>query len=1050
MDNYRFKYQDAIKDKIKEHLKTASFESLDEVRSELADRIFSSLTIVAEHLNWPNIDRETFESYFEVVRKEVQSNHVTTIKAPNLLSKNKSTWLNDSRENEITWNYTERYLEYLRGQGRSESVVEEIKNSSYKILSKLADPKSQSSTFIKGLVDGDVQSGKTGNFNAVINRALDSGYKLIIVLSGIMDDLRSQTQARIDKDVIGNGKGVGLRQAFGHQGDESVFQVISITSEDADFNRPLANADFSLNQINIMVCKKNVSILKNILLWLKDNLPKGATKHSLPLLIIDDEADNASLNNEGHKGQNYASKINGHIRAILGIFHKKSYLGYTATPFANVIQDRNSASEEMWSVLEIKKDESKKKSKKITEHLFEQVDNLFPDDFIFLLDTPTNYIGAHRIFETLQPSKKLPVVFDIDDYTNDFPSRVMENGDDIIGVERYDNKQDWESKVGKFGHYLNFTSFSEYKKGTRASKSVDNFPIDLPNSIKDAVMCFVLGIAVRETRRKDLILSKVYQPHNTMLVHISRFTSWQNKSSKLINDFYNDIETRLKMDKPNGTNSIYRKFEKVWSDYHAETVGSIHSHLPDNYVDDYMQPVSFDSISPLLVDAVSNIEVLALNSATGKELKYKNEKPRKVIAIGGNRLSRGFTLEGLTVSYFVRSTNYSDSLLQMGRWFGYRPGYLDCCKLFTSRDLISKYNSTSLCIDELKEEFKKMDQKGATPREFELRVRKHPGVLQITRPTILKNAISIKWSYQDSLIMTTELDITKEKISKVWADFTSKVSPLFSAAKEKDSLLAITVTSKELIKIIESNNNFDETRNNLIKQYVNKCVEKNLLTSWTIAIKLTGSAAKESGIGILTSDETGLPKDVQLAVRSGPVQEKGNHFYDEFIKDQRFKPTGSSANIMSGGTDMKVALEEDQILLAEKEFISQKVSEILKNDSNISEEDALIKAQGKTKPERIYREKLTQNQGVLIFYLLDPYYVFNQVPKKVDTTIQRLLKERGQLLNEPLVGMAMGFPPISRKLDPYGEYVKGDYDLEILDEDEDEASDELLPTDAVL
>lgn len=87
---------------------------------------------------------------------------------------------------------------------------------------------------------------------------------------------------------------------------------------------------------------------------------------------------------------------------------------------------------------------------------------------------------------------------------------------------------------------------------------------------------------------------------------------------------------------------------------------------------------------------------------------------------------------------------------------------------------------------------------------------------------------------------------------------------------------------------------------------------------------------------------------------------------------------------------------------------------------------------------------------MLIFYLLDPYYTFNQVPGKVDTNIQKLLKERGQLLNEPLVGMAMGFPPISRDLDPYGEYVKGDYDLEVLDDDEDEASDELLPMDAVI
>ncbi|WP_286936918.1 MULTISPECIES: Z1 domain-containing protein [unclassified Pseudoalteromonas] len=933
-------------------------------------------------------------------------------------------------------------MEYLRDQGRAESVVEEIENSSLKILGKLADPKTQSPVFIKGLVDGDVQSGKTGNFNAVINRALDSGYKLIIVLSGIMDDLRSQTQARIDKDVIGDGKGVGLKQAFGHQGDESVFQVISITSEEADFNRSLAGGMPSLNQANIMVCKKNVSILKNILLWLKDNLPKGETKHSLPLLIIDDEADNASLNNEGHKGEKYASKINGHIRAILGIFHKKSYLGYTATPFANVIQDRNEASDDLWSI----PDKSKEGSK---ETLFMQVDNLFPDDFIFLLDTPTNYIGAHRIFETLQPSKKLPVVFDIDDYVSDFPSRVMDIDDNVIGIERFDNKKDWDDKLGEYGTYLNFASFSEYRRKTRAAKSVDKFPEALPESIKDAVMCFILGIAVRETRRKDMFHSKIYQPHNTMLVHISRFTAWQNKTATLLNDFYKDIETRLKMDKLNSPSSIYRKFEKVWLDYCAEIVGSIHSYLPDKYIDDYMQPVSYDAISPLLVDAVSNIEVTALNSATGKDLKYQDEKPRKIIAIGGNRLSRGFTLEGLTVSYFVRTTNYSDSLLQMGRWFGYRPGYLDCCKLFTSRDLISKYDSTSLCIDELKAEFKKMDEKEATPRDFELKVRKHPGVLQITRPTILKNTTSVKWSFQDSLVMTTEFDVTKEKISNVWKDFKRIVSPLFAKAEKKGSLLSTTVTLEDLNKILDGNNNFDEMRLSLIKQYLKKCANKNLLTSWTIAIKLTGSASKEKGLGIMTEEDTGLIKDIQLAVRSGPTPVKGNHFYDEFVKDQKFKATGSSANIMSGGTDMKVALEEGIAYLAEKEFIKQKAQEILKNDPNLTEGDAIKQAETKTKPERIYREKLTPNQGVLIFYLFDPFYAFNQVPGEVDLNVQRLLKEREQELTEPLVGMALGFPPIKRTVDPCGEYVKGDYNLEI-PEEEDDASGELLPSDAEL
>ncbi|MGR5294715.1 Z1 domain-containing protein [Vibrio mediterranei] len=1043
MDNYRFKYQSAIKDKLKQYIKSESFSSFEKMRAELINKTYDNLILVADTLGWPPIDKETFESYFDVVRKEVQSNYVTKISPSNVLQKDHYTWLNDNRYKTIKWNYTERYLEHLKDIGRAESVVTEIENSSLKILKKLADPKSEHPVFIKGLVDGDVQSGKTGNFNAVINRSLDAGYKLIIILSGIMDDLRAQTQSRIDKDVIGDGKGVGLKQAFGHRGGDDVFQVVSITSEEADFSRQLADADFSLNQTNIMVCKKNVSILKNILLWLHDNLAKGQSKHNIPLLIIDDESDNASLNNEGHKGEKYASKINGHIRAILGIFHKKSYLGYTATPFANVIQDRNPASDEMWPI-------SYRSNQKNEEKLFEQVDNLFPDDFIFLLETPTNYIGAHRVFETLQPSKKLPVVFEVDDYVSEFPSRVIETEHEVYGVERFENKVDWEEKLGKFGTYLSFGSYSEYKKNTRAAKSSDVFPNSLPDSLKQAILCFIIGIAIREKRRKELIQSNSYQPHNTMLIHISRFTSWQNKTAELIKAYHKNLLSYLKMDKPNSPNSIYKKFERVWVENWADIIGSIQQYLPEDYIDDFMQPISFDAIIPDLKDAAKGIDILALNSQTGKELNYDVKSPKKVIAIGGNRLSRGFTLEGLTTSYFVRTTNYSDSLLQMGRWFGYRPGYLDCCRLFTSSDLISKYDSTTLCIDELKAEFKKMDEKKSTPREFELRVRKHPGTLQITRPTILKNATSVKWSYQDSLVMTTEFDVRKTKINQVWSAFKESIVPMFENSYEKESLLKTTVSSEEILKILSISNNFKETENALIKQYIEKCAEKNLLTSWTLAIKLTGTASNNKGLGSLEPAQTGLHKKIQLAVRRGPNKGNGNHFYREFINNQVFKATGSSANIMSGGSDMKVALDQEIALAAEKEFISQKLSEILQSSPDISRDAALKEAKAKTKPERIFREKLNKNQGVLIIYLLDPYYVFKQEKGSEDKDIKALIDERQQSLNEPLVGLAMGFPPIARQYDPCGEYVKGDYDLETYTEDSDDISDEQLPIDAEL
>ncbi len=1042
MDSFQFKYQEAIKDQFKQMIKTKKFTSLSDMLTLCFDEIFKKVTLVAELSNWPLIDKVTFTNYFDVVRKEVQSNHVTKINDSNTLAKDSDTWLTPVKIEQIKWNYTNRYFEYLKDSGRAESVVSEIQKSSLKIVQKLSDPNSTKPFFIKGLVDGDVQSGKTGNFNAVINRAIDTGFKLIIVLSGTMDDLRTQTQTRIDSDVIGEGKGVGLIHPFGHSGGNDVHQVISITSEEADFSRPLQGADFSLNQTNIMVCKKNVGILKNILIWLHNSLPITEKKHVLPLLIIDDEADNASLNNEGHKGEKYASKINGHIRAILGFFYKKAYLGYTATPFANVIQDRNNPSNDSWPVLH----KFKKNNVKIEEEKqFEQVGNLFPDDFITLLDSPTNYIGAHRIFATLHECKKLPVVFSIEDHIKEFPSRVLKESGE--GVERFDSKAEWEERVGKFGVYSIFNTWNEYKKGTRATKPMDFFPNQLPESLKDAIVCFILGIAVRDSRLSTMINSKMNQPHNTMLIHISRFTSWQNTTSTKIKEYYETLQTQLKMDKPKSIGSIYDTFEKAWGKYWAHIIGSINKYLPEDYRDDFMQPITFEALMPRLPEAVKGIDILALNSQTREKIDYSSQTPKKIIAIGGNRLSRGFTLEGLTISYFVRTTNFSDSLLQMGRWFGYRLGYVDCCKIFTTKDLIEKYNSTSLCIEELKDEFKRMEEKGASPRDFELRVRKYPGVLKITRSTILKNSILEKWSFQDTLQMTSTFNVSKDKISDVWADFKSNVSPIFKNAELKGSLLSVQVSAFDIINILNTNNNFTTADCDKFKQYIQKCQENNLLTKWTLAIKLTGNAKESEGIGSLEPCTTGLPRNVKLAVRRGPERIEGCQFYQDFIQDQKFRATGSSANIMTSALDMKIAIDDELSTLAEKEFIKSKIKELMQKDSSLTFEEASTFARKKTKPERIYRERLTPDQGVMIIYLFDPYYVFRQEKdKEHDPDIKKMLDSSNQSLNEPIVGLTIGFPPIASNIDPCGEYVKGDYELDSL-VDEEEDLDGQLPDD---
>jgi hypothetical protein len=1040
MLNFQFEYQNAIRHQFTRHQKAFTTGSLSKFLQGAYSETFKAVMAIADLSDWPSIPEEMFKEYFESIRKEVLATTVTTIDDLNMLSKNKNTWLRGPREAEIEWNYTARYLKHLSNTGRAKTVVSEIDDSSKKILGKLGDPRAENSFLIKGLVEGDVQSGKTGNFNAVINRSIDAGYRLIIVLSGIMDDLRVQTQERIQIDVIGEGKkgrvGVGHIDTFGIDVGSSVQQANSITSEDADFSSPLEKANFSMKPINILVCKKNVSIMKNLLIWINENLPGGESKHATPFLIIDDEADNASLNNEGHKGQEYASKINGHIRALLDLFHKRSYLGYTATPFANVIQDRNDVPNKPW-ILTYKT----KQQEKTVE--FSQINNLFPDDFIVQLNSPTNYVGAQRIFETLADDgvAKLPVVFSIDDYCDDFPSRVIEvEVDNVIGVERFDSKADWDSKVGKFGYYRNFISYSEYRKGTRAAKSLDSFPNKIPDSLKQSVMCFILGIAVRELRQPQMVTSNLYQPHNTMLIHISRFTRWQSKTERLLKLYYLDLVSKLMMDKPNAPGSIYLQFEKVWRKYYYHIVLNIREYLPKGYEDEFMTPTSFNSVLPGLIDAAKGVDILALNSQTNDELEYKKDNPKKVIAIGGNRLSRGFTLEGLITSYFVRTTNYSDSLLQMGRWFGYRPGYLDCCKLFTSQDLIDKYDSTTLCIEELKAEFKKMDDSERTPSDFEIRVRTHEGVLQITRPSILKNTDLVKWSYQDSLQMSTSINVAKAHVFSVWEDFKTNISRLMVNAERRDTMLCKQVSSENIVNILQGSNNFDPTKCELMTAYIKKCNEKGLLKNWTIAIKMTGTSKSSLGVGKLAPVDTGLQEDLTLAIRRGP--KPGERFYDELINNLVFKATSKSANIMSSGKDMAASLTNNEAYKATNGYYKEQAKSFIKLDPKMSMDDAIIKAKKKTIPERVYREKLSPREGVLIVYLFDSYYSFLQERGAENPEYADWVNKNEIDLNVPLVGFALGFPPISRMQDPCGVYVKGDYKLEtVTDPDEDEADD---------
>ena len=1012
-------------------------------------------------LGLQKVDDITLRNYFETSVKEYLSVYPIDPGISHSLTKEGfKTWLDNEREEDINWDYSNRYFEHLLKSGRSKKVVKETEDSSYSILSKMADPKSTRAIYNKGLVVGAVQSGKTGNFNAVINRAIDSGYEIVIVLAGIMEDLRSQTQQRIEKDIIGEGKidsgeptgtkGVGKIRRFGVRGDDKVIQVKSLTSESKDFSKAVKELDHTLNDKYVLVCKKNVSVLKNLIIWLHNSLEEGKEKHNIPLLIIDDEADNASLNNMGSKGRNYASKTNGHIRAILELFHVKSYLGYTATPFANVLQDRNEYPENDWEIKYKFKGEDVEKQLK-------RVDNIFPDDFIELLNPPSNYVGAKQIFETITPidnqtddNEKIPLVAPaVDDYIENFPSRLYENDDgEIIGIENIRSKGEWDERYGYEG-YLDFDTYSNYRRETWASRKDNTFPKELPESLKTAVKCFIIALTIRETRIPEMVNSELYQPHNTMLVHISRFTFWQNTTKKLIDEYVNEIISKINNDKPYSPTSIYAELKKLWYGNYgfAHIVENIKSYLPKGYEDEFMSPLVFDSLIPVFSDAVKGIEVKAINSFTKDSLEYPRNTSKKIIAIGGNRLSRGFTLEGLTINYFIRVTNYSDALLQMGRWFGYRPGYLDCCKIFTTQDSLDKFNSTTLCIEELETEFIKMEEQDKTPENFVLRVKKHPGTLKITRPSILKNTKEVKWSFQDQLVMTTQLKVDKKNITDIWSNFKKNIAPKFNKRSGED-IIKYSANAQEVIDILKNQpNNFNDKNPEYLSRFIELCNQEGYLTNWTIALKITG--ASKPG---LSKEDVGLNdsidiKNVQLARRSGP---RSDDDVRKFINQSIFKASSKSANIISSNKDMSILLNPTEKKIAEETFYKFKAKELKNKDNSRSQEDALKDARTKTIPERYYRGMMKETSGLLMIYLFDSKYAFNQeFTNKKDPEKNKELKDKFRVYKDenkidfklPLVGYAIEFPPIEN--DPGGTYLQGDYELDVDEEISNEIEDEI-------
>jgi Z1 domain. len=612
-------------------------------------------------------------------------------------------WLS-ARKAEIKWAFWDRYARYLGSDLKwAPQMVESLDHDTEMVMDRLEDPKRPGPWDRRGMVVGSVQSGKTANYTGLINKALDAGYKLIIVLAGIHSNLRSQTQLRIDEGVLGfdTQKSRKLSQdnrwiGVGQQPTPRPLVVHSLTSsaENGDFSRNVADNILVMlgSDPVVLVVKKNSRLLSNLLTAvLHATGPNGGPSNKrrikdVPLLLIDDEADNASINVKVRKDEdeeeNRVSAINGKIRELLSCFEKVAYVGYTATPFANIFINPDIKTEK-------------------------HDDDIFPRSFIINVKAPSNYVGPTKVFG-----------LDGDDDAN------IESMDGLPIIRRV---QDGAAP----------TAFPPGHKK-------DHVPVELPASLREAIRAFLVAAAARHARGQGT-------KHCSMLVHVTRFVAVQERVAALVSDELKSLVARIANGDGARTPTLLDELKQLWESDFVPTTQALGKEAG--------KALAWDDVVQSLYPAASKIAVITVNGYAKDALDYKEHEKvgRSIIAIGGDKLSRGLTLEGLTVSYFLRTTRMYDTLMQMGRWFGYRPGYLDLCRLYTTDELTQWYRHIALAEVELRREFDYMVKAGLTPEKYGLRVRTHPGGMIITALNKMGWNQRVELSCAGTLVQTTHL-----------------------------------------------------------------------------------------------------------------------------------------------------------------------------------------------------------------------------------------------------------------------------------------------------
>jgi hypothetical protein len=560
--------------------------------------------------------------------------------------------------------------------------VETLDDASDNVLRHLEDPRlgeewSKTAFRIQGLVLGYVQSGKTANFTSLIAKAADRGYRLVIVLSGIHNSLRSQTQRRLDLELglVPDPKGVGRPD------DLHAWWQITSSQLNGDFKPNTDAGPLQQGSRGIMVVKKNATVLRRLVEWLDGRVPADTA-----VLIIDDEADQATINTAtrpddvdlGSDTGDFTeeeeldpSRINGLIRSLLEQFQRVSYVAYTATPFANVLIDPDISSTRYGT-------------------------DLFPNDFIISLPRPPAYVGAERIFG--RPA-------------------LESEAEDVVGLD-----------------IVRLIPEAEISALTPRGRAASTWEPVVTESLELAILDWMLATAAKVQRLGD--------GTSSMLIHTTQRIVQQNALADVVGDAVRDIRNAWRYDR----DDIRGRFIERWNNTFRPVTASLDADLD----------VPFTAIEPHLGDllrATEGIELLVLNSSSQDVLDYEANTALKVVLIGGNRLSRGLTLEDLTVSFYLRESDTYDTLLQMGRWFGYRAPFVDLTRLWTTEEIFSRFRHLALVEEDLRDQIAIYERENLTPREVAPRIRAHPAML-VTARNRMGSAQTVRQSYSGELLQT--------------------------------------------------------------------------------------------------------------------------------------------------------------------------------------------------------------------------------------------------------------------------------------------------------